>query len=114
MWDIETIKSFIVAVLAGFIGSSLFTAIVKASIRKIIEKLTGAVGDLKDENIITQEQHDKFVTYINERDDKLIDRIGDLLNKIPDPTQQAWMYNYLHSIADKIDDFLNAEDGDDE
>lgn len=112
MWDIETIKALIVAGLAGFIGSGAFTAIVRASIKKLTEKLTGTVSTLRDENIITQQQHDDFTKYINDRDDKLIDKIGDLLAKIPDPTQQAWMYNYLHSIADKIDDFLNDEETD--
>lgn len=112
--DTEVIKSLIVAGLAGFVGSGAFSAIVRASIKKLVEKLTGAVGALKDEQVITQKQHDDFVTYINERDDKLIERITDLLHKIPDPTQQAWMYDYLRSIPEKIDAFLNEEAGDDE
>ncbi|MDY0104253.1 MAG: hypothetical protein RBS07_15065 [Lentimicrobium sp.] len=112
--DTEVIKSLIVAGLAGFVGSGAFSAIVRASIKKIIQKLVGTVGELKDENIISQQKHDAFVTYINKRDDKLIERITDLLHKIPDPTQQAWMYDYLRSIPEKIDAFLNEEAGDDE
>lgn len=113
-WDIEVIKALIVAVIAGFIGSGAFTAIVRASIKKIVEKLTGVVGSLRDENVVTQEQHDKFISYITERDDKLIDKITDLLHKIPDPEQQAWMFNYLQSVAKNIDDFLNDDGSDGE
>lgn len=113
-FDIEAIKSLIVAGVMGFISGGGLFLIVKAGIKKLIEKLTGAVGALKDEQVITQKQHDDFLGYINERDDKLINKIEGLLSAIPSAERMDWMYTYLHSVSEKIDAFLNEEAGDDE
>lgn len=113
-FNIESIKSLIVAGAVAFIGSGAFFAIVKAAIKKLVEKLTGAVGDLKAENVITQKQHDDFIGYVNARDDKLIDKIEGLLGAIPSAERMDWMYGYLHGLSEKIDDFLNDEEDEDE
>lgn len=113
-FDIEAIKSLIVASVMGFISGGGLFLIVKAAIKKLVEKLTGAVGALKDEQVITQKQHDDFLSYVNARDDKLIDKIEGLLGAIPSAERMDWMYTYLHGVSDKIDAFLNNEDGDDE
>lgn len=108
--NIEEIKSLIVAGAVAFIGSGAFFAIVKAAIRKLIEKLTGAVGALKDEQVITQKQHDDFIGYVNARDDKLINKIEGLLKAIPSAERMDWMYSYLHGVSEKIDAFLNDDE----
>ena len=38
MWDIEVVKSAIVAAVVGFFGTGLFYKIVKIGIRKLVEK----------------------------------------------------------------------------
>lgn len=110
MWDIEAVKSAIVAAVVAFVGSAVFYEIVRAAIRKMVEKLTGAVTTLKDEQKITQTQYDKYINYVNEREEKLISRVGDILDKIPDADALARVDVYFSSIQNKIDAFLSEVD----
>ena len=59
MWDIEVVKSAIVAAVVGFFGTGLFYKIVKIGIRKLVEKLTLSVGELKNQNILIHSNHER-------------------------------------------------------
>lgn len=110
MWDIEVVKSAIVAAVVGFLGTSLFYKIVKIGIRKLVEKLTLSVGELKNQNILTQEQHDVAIAEVIKRETQLLDKVDDVLNKLPDAGDISDIAVYFNGIMNKIDVFLSEVD----
>ena len=114
MWDAEVIKSTVVAVIVAFAGSGMFYALIKLGIKKLIEKLTGAVGSLKDEQVITQSQYDKYIAEMQRRETQLVDKVGEVLDKLPDPSAISRIDTFWQGVSERIELFLDEIERDDE
>ena len=114
MWDVEAIKSAVVAAVVAFAGSTVFYQLIRIGIKKLVEKLTGAVVELKNQNILTQEQSDKLIGEMVERESQLLDKVGEILDKLPEADAIHRIDVYFNGIADKIDAFLDEIESDDE
>lgn len=110
MWDVEVIKAAIIGGAVAFFSSGLFYQIVKLGINKLVGNLTLSVGKLKEQNVITQEQHDMAVSEIIKRESQLLDKVEDVLDKLPNANSINNIDAYFGSIASKIDAFLDGMD----
>lgn len=107
VWDVEAIKSAVVAAIVTFAGSTVFYQIVKIGIKKLVEKLISSVDKLKEERILTDKQHDDAITEIMKRETQLTNKVGEVLDKLPEADAINRIDQYWQGVADKIDNFLS-------
>ena len=112
--DADTVKNIVVALGVAFVSSGLFHQIFKAAMKKLVEKLTGTVGELKNQNIITQEQYDKLISEMINRETQLTDKVGEVLDKLPEAEAISRIDIYWQGVSARIEQFLNEIEGDDE